>query len=263
MPTNSIIMISKIFKALLKYIPRPWLIRLSYPAKAILPILLRGNTYIDPIDGKGYRKFLPYGYGDRQRANVLAPGSLSLERHRLLWLYLKRHTDFFTATAKMLHVAPEQCFYKRFRNMDNLDYVTADIESPLADLKFDLHDIPLPNDTYDIIFCHHVLEHVEDDIRCMQELCRVLKPGGMAIMQVPQDIRRDKTFSDPSITDEAERIRLFGQYDHVRVYGADYPERLASAGFKVTEYRFENDVLPEEAERYRLMPGERLYICSK
>ncbi len=256
-------MISKLFKFLLKYIPRPWLIRLSYPAKAILPLLLRGNRYVDPIDGKGYRKFLPYGYGDRQRPNVLAPGSLSLERHRLLWLYLKRHTDFFTAETSMLHVAPEQCFYKRFRNMKNLNYVTADLESPLADLKFDLHDIPLPDNTYDIIFCHHVLEHVEDDIRCMQELCRVLKSGGMAIMQVPQDINRKETFSDPSITDESERIRLFGQYDHVRVYGLDYPERLRSAGFKVEEYHFEKDLTAEEIDKYRLMPKEILYVCSK
>ncbi len=256
-------MISKLFKFLLKYIPRPWLIRLSYPAKAVLPLLLRGNRYVDPIDGKGYRKFLPYGYGNRQRPNVLAPGSLSLERHRLLWLYLKRHTDFFTAEKTMLHVAPEQCFYKRFRKMKNLNYVTADLESPLADLKFDLHDIPLPDNTYDIIFCHHVLEHVEDDIRCMQELCRILKLGGMDIMQVPQDVNRQETFSDPSITDEAERIRLFGQYDHVRVYGLDYPERLRSAGFKVEGYHFDKDLTVEEIDKYRLMPGEILYVCSK
>jgi SAM-dependent methyltransferase len=256
-------MISRLFRFVLKYIPRPWLIRLSYPAKAVLPLLLRGNCYTDPIDGKGYRRFLPYGYGDRQRPNVLAPGSLSLERHRLLWLYLKRHTDFFTAPKKMLHIAPEQCFYKRFRNMKNLNYTTADIESPLADLKFDLHNIPLPDDSYDVIFCHHVLEHVEDDLQCMREMQRVLKPGGMAIMQIPQDTSRNTTFSDPSITDEEERIRLFGQYDHVRVYGLDYPKRLEEAGFTVSEYHYEDDITPEEADKYRLMPGERLYVCSK
>jgi SAM-dependent methyltransferase len=256
-------MISRIFKWVLNVIPRPWLIRLSYPAKAVLPLLLRGNRYVDPIDGKGYRKFLPYGYGDRQRPNVLAPGSLSLERHRLLWLYLKRHTNFFTDSLQVLHIAPEQCFYGKFRKMKNLKYVTADIESPLADLKFDLHDIPLPDNTYDVIFCHHVLEHVTDDIRCMSELCRVLKPGGMAIMQIPQDLGRSETFSDPSITDEDERIRLFGQYDHVRVYGTDYPQRLEKAGFTVTEYRYEKDISQEEADKYRLMPNERLYICTK
>lgn len=256
-------MISRLFRFVLKYIPRPWLIRLSYPAKAVLPLLLRGNRYKDPIDGRGYRKFLPYGYGDRQRPNVLAPGSLSLERHRLLWLYLKRHTDFFTAPAKMLHIAPEQCFYKRFRKMKNLNYTTADLESPLADLKFDLHNIPLPDNSYDIIFCHHVLEHVEDDLQCMREMCRVLKPGGLAIMQIPQDPSRKTTFSDPSITDEQERIRLFGQYDHVRVYGLDYPKRLEAAGFTVSEYRYEDDITPEEADIYRLMKGERLYVCTK
>jgi len=106
----------KIFKFILNTIPRPILIRLSIVARPILAFLLKGNTFTDPIDGKSFRMFLPYGYGT-QRNNVLSPSTLSLERHRLLWLYLQNETDFFTSKEKknVLHFAPEQEFYKRFK----------------------------------------------------------------------------------------------------------------------------------------------------
>src|SRR5690606_16098663 len=127
----------KIFRFLLNAVPRPLLIRLSYIARPILAFFLRGNRFTDPIDGKSYRSFLPYGY-EKQRPNVLAPGTPSLERHRLLWLYLKNETDFFISRKKLLHFAPEQAFYKRFRKMENLDYTTTDLYSPLADVKADI-----------------------------------------------------------------------------------------------------------------------------
>ncbi|GCD77489.1 SAM-dependent methyltransferase [Thermaurantimonas aggregans] len=253
----------KIFRLLLKYIPRTWLIRGSYLAKDVLALFMYGSRYEDPIDGRTYRSLLPYGYGNRQRPNVLAPASLSLERHRLMWIYLKKQTDFFTARLKVLHIAPEQCFYGRFKKMKNLDYTTADLESPLADLHFDLHDIPLPDNTYDVVFCNHVLEHVNDDIRCMQEIRRIMKPGGWAIMQVPLDINRSETFSDPTITDRAERERIFGQYDHVRVYGTDYPRRLEQAGFKVEVFDVKKLLTPEQIDRFRVQPDELLYIARK
>ena len=171
-------MITKIIKFALNTIPRPWLIRLSYPVQWAAPIFLKGDKFIDPIDGRGYRKFFPYGYGDTQRENALGPGTNSLERHRLLWLYLKNETDFLTAPKKVMHIAPEQCFYGRFKKLKNLDYTTADLFSPLADMKFDVMDIPLGDDLYDVVFCNHVLEHIPDDTKAMQELYRVLKPGG-------------------------------------------------------------------------------------
>jgi SAM-dependent methyltransferase len=166
---------------------------------------------------------------------VLAPSTLSLERHRLLWLYLKNETDFFTAKAKVLHFAPEQAFYKKFRNLKNLEYTTTDLNSPLADVKADICDLPFTTNEYDIIFCNHVLEHIPDDTKAMQELLRVLKPGGMAVLQIPQDLSRATTFEDNSITDPKERAEIFGQYDHVRVYVRDYFEKLRSIGFKVQE----------------------------
>ena len=97
----------KLFKFFLNLFPRPLLIQLSYVVRPIIAFFLRGKTYTDPIDGKSYRKFLPYGY-ENVRDNVLAPGTLSLERHRLFWLYLTQDTSFFTKPQKVLHFAPEQ-----------------------------------------------------------------------------------------------------------------------------------------------------------
>ena len=101
------------FKSILNIVPRPILIQLSYLLRPIIAFFLKGDKFTDPIDGKSFRKFLPYGYV-KQRENALSPSTLSLERHRLLWLYLQGETDFFSAQKKVLHMAPEQCFLKRF-----------------------------------------------------------------------------------------------------------------------------------------------------
>ena len=254
----------KIFKFILNTIPRPILIRLSIVARPILAFLLKGNKFTDPIDGKSFRMFLPYGYGT-QRNNVLSPSTLSLERHRLLWLYLQNETDFFTATEKknILHFAPEQEFYKRFKKQKNIQYTTTDLFSPLADIKADICDLPFKDNEYDVIFCNHVLEHIPDDTKAMQELYRVLKPGGMAILQIPQDLNRATTFSDDSITDEKERAAIFGQYDHVRVYGRDYFDELRSIGFTVVEADYTKKISPELVTRYCLAHGAIIPVCFK
>ena len=254
----------KVFKFILNTIPRPLLIRLSYVARPILAFALKGNQFTDPIDGKSFRTFLPYGYG-QQRNNVLSPSTLSLERHRLLWLYLKNETDFFTAKEKkeVLHFAPEQAFYKIFRNQKNINYTTTDLFSRLADVKADICNLPFKDNSYDIIFCNHVLEHIPDDTKAMQELFRVLKPGGMGIFQIPQDLSRARTFSDDTITDQKERAKIFGQYDHVRIYGRDYFEKLRSIGFKVIEEDYTKKISPELVEKYCLAKGEIIPVVYK
>ena len=254
----------KNFKFILNTIPRPILIRLSIVARPILAFLLKGNTFTDPIDGKSFRMFLPYGYGT-QRNNVLSPSTLSLERHRLLWLYLQNETDFFNAKEKknVLHFAPEQEFYKRFKKQKNIQYTTTDLFSPLADVKADICNLPFEDNQYDVLFCNHVLEHIPDDTKAMQELYRVLKPGGMAILQIPQDLNRATTFSDDSITDEKERAAIFGQYDHVRVYGRDYFDKLRSIGFTVVEEDYTKKINPELVTKYCLAPGEIIPVCFK
>lgn len=252
----------KIFKFVLNLIPRPILIRLSYVVRPLLAFFLKGHTYTDPIDGQSFRSFLPYGYGN-QRNNVLSPSTLSLERHRLLWLYLKSETDFFTKPFKVLHFAPEQCFLKRFKDLNNLDYTTTDLESPIADIKADICNLPFNDNSYDIIFCNHVLEHIPDDTKAMQELYRVLKPGGIGVFQIPQDLNREKTFEDDSITDKKERAKIFGQYDHVRIYGRDYFDKLRSIGFKVDEMDYTATLSSQEITKYCLAQGEIIPIVSK
>lgn len=249
-------------KFILNSIPRPWLIKLSYKVRPLVALALRGNQFTDPIEEKSYRKFLSYGY-ETTRKNVLAPGTFSLERHRLLWLYLQRETDFFVKPRKVLHVAPEQAFIKRFKSLEHLEYNTLDIESPIVDIIADLTDLPFVDNTFDMIICNHVLEHIPKDKLAMSEIYRVLKPGGMAILQVPLDTNRDITYSDDSITDPKQRARIFGQYDHVRIYGMDYYDTLASVGFQVKKEDFVNKLSQEEIEKYRLPANEIIPIATK
>ena len=230
--------------------------------RPILALFMRGNRYQDPIDGKGFRSFLTYGYA-KQRENVLSPSTLSLERHRLLWLYLKNETDFFNKPQKLLHFAPEQAFHKRFKKLTHLDYTTTDLNSPIADVKADICDLPFEDNSFDTILCNHVLEHIPDDTKAMQELFRVLRPGGMGIFQIPQDLNRDKTFEDASITDKKERTRIFGQYDHVRIYGLDYFDKLRSIGFQVDAVDYTASLGQEKSDKYRLAWGELIPVCRK
>jgi SAM-dependent methyltransferase len=253
-----------IFKSILNTIPRPLLIKVSYWVRPIISFYLKGNKYTDPIDGKSFRKFLPYGYG-KQRENALSPSTLSLERHRLMWLFLRDETNFFTSKKKqkVLHIAPEQCFLELFKKQENLEYITSDLESPIADVTADICNLPFDDNSFDIVFCNHVLEHITDDTKAMQELFRVLKANGMGIFQIPQDVSRKKTFEDNTIVDKKERAKIFGQYDHVRVYGLDYFEKLRSIGFKVDEIDYTKKIALKELERFCLMKGEILPVCYK
>lgn len=252
----------KFFKLILNAVPRPLLIKLSYMARPILAFFLRGNTYTDPIDGKQFKSFLPYGY-ENPRENVLSPSTLSLERHRLLWLYLKNKTDFFTAHYKVLHFAPEQAFYKRFKKLQHIEYTTTDLHSPLADVKADICHLPFKDNSFDVVLCNHVLEHVPEDIRAMQELYRILKPKGWGIFQIPQDLKRKTTFEDNTITDKKERAKIFGQYDHVRIYGRDYFDKLRSVGFTVKEVDYTAELSEGDIKKYRLAKGEIIPLVMK
>ena len=251
-----------LFKRIFNIVPRTFLIRISYIVRPFLAFLLKGNTFTDPIDGNSFRSFLPYGYGV-QRQNALSPSTLSLERHRLLWLYLKNETRFFTDKIKVLHFAPEQAFYKRFKRLQNLDYTTTDLNSPLADVKADICDLPFNDNTFDFILCNHVLEHIPDDTKALQELFRVLKPEGLGIFQIPQDLSREITFEDDTITDKKERAKIFGQYDHVRVYGRDYFDKLRNVGFKVREVDYTAVLSKDEIMKYCLAKGEIIPVVSK
>ena len=142
--------------------------------------------------------------------------------------------------------------------------MTADLESPLAKVKMDIHQMPFPDNSFDTVLCNHVLEHVDDDIQAMREIARVLKPGGLAIMQVPffHPIP-DKTISDPSIKDRKTREKLFGQDDHVRRYGKDYSNRIEQSGLRAREEDFVNTLDEKQRLSYGLVAGEIIYTGIK
>jgi SAM-dependent methyltransferase len=178
-------------------------------------------------------------------------------------LYLKKETEFFQTPSKVLHMAPEKAFISRLKKLSHLDYISCDIESPLADIKADICALPFDDNSFDWILCNHVLEHIPSDTKAMQELYRVLKPGGKALLQVPLDPKRDTTFEDNSITDKATRTKIFGQYDHVRVYGKDYFEKLRAIGFRVNELQFGKTLSKDERTRYAIVKTEYIPVCER
>ena len=248
-------------KFLVRKIPRNVLIRFSPVLSIVFSFIYKGNKVKCPVCESSFSKFLPYG--NIGAVNRLCPKCLSLERHRLLWLYFINKTNLFKSNLKVLHIAPEQAFYKRFRKLKNLDYITADLLSPLADIKMDIQNIPLEDNTFDVIICNHVLEHVEDEFKAVSELFRVLKKGGWAILQVPIDYKRSETYEDKTITSPKEREKHFGQYDHVRFHGLDYPERLRKSGFKVSEDNYISQFDDKTVEYFRLPKQEIIYLCTK
>ena len=249
-------------KYILKFLPRKFLIKYSFLITPILRIIFRGKKYTDPIDDSNYSKFLSYGY-KTVRKNALCPGTLSLERHRLLWLYLDKETDFLNSNLKVLHVAPEQVFYKKFKKLKNWEYFTFDLNSPIADIKGDLISTNFKDEYFDLIICNHVLEHIEDDKSALDELYRILKYNGISILQVPINVERENTFEDLSIKSKIQREKYFGQYDHVREYGLDFKDRVEQAGFKVEMINYSKKISQDLVIKYGLMKDDLIPIGKK
>lgn len=246
-----------------RFVPRKYLQRLSGVGLKFLGLLYAGNRVQCPICGHRYREFLPYGRL-QSRPNALCPSCQSLERHRLIWLFLSQKTDFFSRPRHVLHIAPEACFMPAFEQLHGVNYITADIESPLAKVKMDIHAMPFADHRFDVVLCNHVLEHVDNDIQAMREIGRVLKPGGFAILQVPFfSPVPDTTVEDITVIDPRERERLFGQDDHVRKYGKDYVERIALSGLHPLPVAFSEEFSAEDRFRFGLATGEVIYRAVK
>lgn len=199
-----------------------------------------GDEVYCPVCEQQYAKFLPSSRDDN-RPNAFCPGCGSAERHRHQWLFMKNETDLFDVTdctKRVLHVAPERQFQKRLERLPHVRYISVDIDSPMADEEYDITDLPPDFGEFDVMLCSHVLEHVEDDMAAMEELARVLSDSGWGILDVPCDYSLPKTDEDPAVTDTAERKRRWGHPDHRRRYGADYPDRLARAGFSVERMKY-------------------------
>jgi SAM-dependent methyltransferase len=220
-----------------------------------------GNERLCPICNNTSKQFIDFGIIPRTDAKC--PFCGALERHRFFWLYMERKTAFKSnPPRKALHIAPEAILEDKLRPLIGAGYLTADYFEPDVDLKMDITDIQFPDSSFDFIYCSHVLEHVPDDRKAMREFQRVLTDEGIAILLVP--ITADETFEDPTIEDPKERLRLFGQEDHVRRYGPDYVSRLQEAGFAVETVRREDFLRSDEIENMGItaVAGE-LYICRK
>jgi SAM-dependent methyltransferase len=246
----------------LRNIPRKYIQLVAHQLLKMYSVFLIGDKVHCPVCDGHFRKFLPYGRLN-PRDNALCPSCLTLERHRLMYLFLDQETNFFSSNPKLLHVAPEYCFIDRFEKLLGSNYITADIESPLAKVKMDLHQIPFEDNTFDVVFCNHVLEHVENDFQCMQEIRRVLKPTGFALLQSPQRYDLATTYEDATITDPKEREIHFLQDDHLRIYGRDYGSQLEKSGFTIKEVNMIEKLGLIESKEMGLPLNEIIYLATK
>lgn len=256
------------------FIPKYVLHRIGYEKAKLrrskLMAEFSGDDVQCPICGATQSEFAPF---KESRPNAWCLTCGSLERHRLLWLYLQRETDFWDEhkPLRLLHFAPPVFTYSAFSEADHIDYYPVDLfpekynhRGSTRILKADITDLPFEDDFFDVVLCYHVLEHVVDDRKAMEELFRVMrKETGWGIFQVPIDYDRETTYEDFSITDPDEREIAFGQFDHVRWYGRDYIERLESVGFDVTEDAFVQDLPEVDRRYYGLDEVELLNVCRK
>lgn len=211
-----------------------------------------------PFCGWKAKIFLPFGV--KPRKNARCPKCGSLERHRLYYLYLKEILPK-DKQLKVIHFAPEKIITSLLKSYSNIEYLSIDIEPHRAMKTEDITRLTFSDNSFDIIFCSHVLEHVENDRKAMQELFRILKPGGFAILQVPVK-NIEKTFEDFTVKDPKEREKVFGQSDHVRIYGKDYLNRLEQSGFKVRCDNFFESLDKNVINKYGLKK-ENIYFCYK
>ena len=259
--------VGKSIRLVLNAVPRPILQRVAGWAVPVLGLFYAGKGRKCPICGGEKRKFLPYGYG-KVREDALCPKCLSLERHRLLWHYLMNNNserERIKNLPTILHIAPEVCLMREFKRIylsAPQNYITADLESPLADMHFDVQQIPMADSSVDIIICNHLLEHVESDYKALTEMNRIMRSGGMGVMLAPIDYTLETTFEDDTITDPKQRAEVFGQYDHRRIYGKDYLERLRAAGFEAFEIDYAAEFSDSDRTKFSF-GSDKLYIVRK
>ncbi|NQV01262.1 MAG: class I SAM-dependent methyltransferase [Bacteroidia bacterium] len=244
-----------------------------------LSVKYKGTDYLCPYCGNSFKKFLPGGQdvpvnkemkiiGGGYRDNLLCPRCFSVDRDRLLYLFLKEKTNLFSAPLKILHVAPEGCIRSLLMSLPNIEYCSGVkyYEGYYYDREINLMDVtalPFESESFDVVLCNHVLEHIDNDLKALEEIRRILKPGGWAILQVPISMKLEETFYDPSINTPEEREKVYGQFDHVRIYGQDYPRFLERQEFIVKQYSPVDDSHQEEIKKYALNPDEILYVAYK
>lgn len=211
----------------------------------------RGTTHQCKVCNNKLRSFITLDNSD-----LLCPFCGSLSRNRRLWQYINENALLF---GDVLHFSPSRCLFRVFKKNTEINYYSADYENEfLADFQIDITNISSAADSFDLIICYHILEHIVEDIKAMKELHRVLKPNGRLLIQTP--FKEGNTYEDPSITSREERKMHFGQEDHVRIYSKkDLKTKLEETGFKVLQTDFERN----ESDFYKgLKSPETLFNCS-
>ena len=257
-------------KVVARHVPRPcidWYLEHRWP-------LYLGRRYHCNLCNTSFRTMVPGGslepvcndyeiIGMGYQPNMTCPRCGTINRWRLLTHFIREKTDLLTAPRSLLHMAPEVHLQSIFRACPTLQYLSADLDNPIAMRKMDITRLDLADRTFDAVICSHVLEHIPDDLQAMRELFRVLKPGGWAILQVPVSPRLMATFEDASILSPEDRNRCYGQPDHVRIYGQDYPERLRLAGFSVKVYNALATFGHVWVDRHAVDPREDVFFCTR
>lgn len=233
--------------------------------KCIKPLLysIRGKIYFGNkvfcnICENNYSKFLNYS----NRKNAMCPGCASLERHRLLYLYLQNEINLSNRKIKILHFAPEYPLQKIFKKTYGKNYLSTDIEHPDAMLHADITNMPLDNNSFDLIICNHVLQEIPDDKKAMRELFRILKKGGTAIITIPKNKKAKETFENQGEINNKDRKKLYGYYGAIRIYGDDFIKRLKDSGFKVKTIDYIKVFAEKKISKYGLSE-EKIYLCKK
>ncbi|MBK5286716.1 MAG: methyltransferase domain-containing protein [Bacteroidia bacterium] len=226
--------------------------------RKFISVFYSGIKYECPVCGFHARKFLVVHNGESK----LCPSCGSIERKRLLWLYLNDEIKIQEKNnLKVLHFSPSIAIFRKLKAMDNINYFPTDFYNPLIKNHFDITSLPFEEKYFDLIICYHILEHVSDDRKAMNELFRVLNFSGALLTQVPYS--ENETHEDSSITNPAERKKIFGQEDHVRYYGrSDFKTRLENSGFQVSEIKYAAKIGNEKSEKYQLNSNETIFCCT-
>lgn len=237
--------------------------RVAIVSSRIIPegakaIVFKGRTFYCPVCQNHVSKFFAWGF----HPNIWCHVCTSFDRHRFAWLFFERKTNLFDGQPRiMLHVAPEPAFERKFKQVSNLEYITADIMDPHVTVRMDVTNIDYASDTFDIIYCSHVLEHVPHPKRAVQEFQRVLRPNGWAAVAVP--IHQRPTIGDPSVASPREREKLFGQHDHFWRFGPDFVDMLEEAGFVVEVVRAGDIASVDECRVMALSVNGSIFHCRK
>jgi SAM-dependent methyltransferase len=236
----------------------------SAPLRPPLAWLYRGDAIECPICSGQFRKFMPRIQPPSRpnRAGARCPRCGAFERHRHLWLFFDEWRVLFEEQLRVLHFAPEPSISSRLSGRQNLDYVAADLNPTASAVRADITRLPFADASFDVIICSHVLEHVAAEERALLELRRVLKPTGCAILLVPIDLQRRQTFEDRAIVDRGTRERAFGKSDHVRVYGRDFPDRVARAGFDLRDASQQARLGAAAVRRYGLKRHDQIFVAT-